>query len=129
MIWEFGEHVAFILRPISRLASPIWKCRCEARRTWLNSQGERLWKWLLPDQHDNFRYAWKIVAINRLWKCTLSAEDVCQHLRLTSYRTSENTCKRWLDDLVRSGDLATIIIGNVKRYGLPANSDTPPVNV
>lgn len=122
MWWEFGEHVTYYLSPFAWLVSRVWKCRCEARRRWLNEQGENLWAAWQPLAHDDLHAGFEDVVLTQ---CRIVVQtSVALHAKLgpMGLGVSENTCVRWLDDLVAEGKLASLVMSGLRYYGLPAES-------
>jgi hypothetical protein len=99
MLWEVGEHAASWLEPIGKRLPKRFQCQCEARRQWLNIQGENCWKWLFRRSfarlHRRFRM---LVKLTLLEKVTPKSE---LHAKLVSsgIAISERTMVRWLDEM------------------------------
>lgn len=109
VIWEVGEHAAAVLEPIGKMLPKRLQCQCEARRAWLNIQGENWWKWIFrrgfARYHRRFRM---LVKLTLLDKVTPKSE---LHAKLQGHglRISERTMTRWLEEmpvawLVMSGE-------------------------
>ncbi len=114
MIWEIGEHAAFILKPAAWLLSPFWKCRCKARRTALNARGEKWYRYWFPGWHIQMLGSWCVQARDKL------EAGICPLSELSD-TVSQNTAERWLSRLVQEGRVAVIVMNGQKLYGLPGN--------
>ena len=120
MCWfELGEIAACILSPLAPL-DRLWKCQCETRRNWLNEQGERLWAYWQPVAYDDFLAGFEDVALTQCRIGLRPATAIWRWLRVMGLGVSLRTTERWLDRMVKSGDLAVLVMSDVKQYGLPA---------
>jgi len=127
--WEFGEHVASTLNAVG-LTEARWKrlaghypwlaCNCDARRRWLNECGEAFWRTLRPESWYWFRYAWRKQVRYELFAGVMSATALSDSLSLTGDGTSFHTFTRWMEELERDGQVASITMSGQKWYGLPA---------
>ena len=113
-LFELGEHAAFLLSPFGRIV----KCRCEARRRWLNVQGERLAMRLWPRSHENLLVRFSIVIIQTLRRRVVPAPELHAKLRRCGIRISYRTMERWLAPF----PVASLVISGVKHYGMAADN-------
>jgi len=120
--WEFGEQLSWLLTPFAWLVSRVWKCRCDARRRWCNEQGERLWAWWNPTAHDDLHAGFEDVVRTQLNLRVQSAIEIHSRLKQMGIGVSLHTAGRWLDERVKQGRLATLVLSGVRHYGFSDQS-------
>lgn len=112
--WEWGEHVAAMLSPIaSRL--PKWLvCRCEERRAYLNSLGERCFKWLWSKQYAELKRRFQGVVLLVLERQVTPEPVLHDRLQVHGIRVSVRTMRRWLAEM----PVKSLVMSGVTQYGL-----------
>lgn len=125
MWWELGEHVALCARytGLEWLAGRFhWQCRCEARRTWLNQQGEKYYARHFPVRHARLlaQFAQSVLQATERGPCPAEAIQT---------PVSANTRQRWLDELVKERMLGSLVISGQTLYGkiAPCKSEATTV--